>query len=228
MENNKPFYNVYDGTQENNTQGGPSRTMNVNGIRNSDWFITLFGDGHQPAVDPTDPDIVYSEWQKGNLVRHDRKTGENIYIKPQPEADEQADRFNWDSPILVSPHSPTRLYFASQRVWRSDNRGDSWTPISDDLTRNQERLSLPIMGSTQGWDEPWDIYAMSTYNTITSISESPLQEGLIYVGTDDGQIAVTEDGGASWRRMEVGRMPGVPATAFVNDVKADLHDADVA
>ncbi len=106
-----PFYNLYGGTQDNNTQGGPSRTTNKNGIRNSDWFITLFGDGHQPAVDPTNPDIIYSESQIGNLFRFDRKTGEQIYIQPQPDADEENERFNWDSPILISPHDPARLYF---------------------------------------------------------------------------------------------------------------------
>ena len=86
VDYDEPFYNVYGGTQDNNTQGGPSRTDNVNGIRNSDWFITLFGDGHQPAIDPTNPDIVYSEWQQGNLVRYDRTTGEIVYIQPQPGA----------------------------------------------------------------------------------------------------------------------------------------------
>ena len=92
VDYDEPFYNVYGGTQDNNTQGGPSRTDNVNGIRNSDWFITVFADGHQPAIDPTNPDIVYSEWQEGNLVRHDRKTGEIVYIQPQPDKGEPRDR----------------------------------------------------------------------------------------------------------------------------------------
>ena len=109
VDYDEPFYNIYGGTQDNSTQGGPSRTDNVNGIRNSDWFITVFADGHQPAVDPTNPDIVYSEWQQGNLVRYDRKSGEIVYIQPQPGADEETDRFNWDAPILISPHNPARL-----------------------------------------------------------------------------------------------------------------------
>jgi hypothetical protein len=226
VDDGEPFYNIYGGTQDNNTQGGPSRTDNVHGIRNADWFITLFGDGHQPATEPGNPDIMYSEWQQGNLVRVDRTTGEIIYIQPQPEADEDYERFNWDAPILVSPHSPARLYFASQRVWRSDDRGDSWTAISTDLTRDQERIALPIMDKTWSWDSPWDLLAMSNYNTITSLAESPLQEGLIYAGTDDGLIQVTEDGGKNWRRVEVGSLPDVPKTAFVNDIKADLHDAN--
>jgi len=224
VDYDQPFYNVYGGTQDNNTQGGPSRTDNVSGIRNSDWFVTLFGDGHQPAVDPTDPDIVYSEWQRGNLVRYDRRTGEVVYIQPQPEAGEPEERFNWDSPILISPHDPARLYFASQRVWRSDDRGDSWKPISGDLTRSLDRLKLPMMGRLWSWDSAWDLFAMSEYGTITSLAESPLADGLIYVGTDDGILQVSEDGGASWRRID--KLPGVPDLFFVNDVKADLHDAD--
>jgi photosystem II stability/assembly factor-like uncharacterized protein len=222
VDYDEPFYNVYGGTQDNSTQGGPSRTMNVNGIRNSDWFITLFADGHQPAVDPTDPDIVYSEWQEGNLVRYDRRTGEQVYIKPQPAADEPSDRFNWDSPILISPHDPKRLYFASQRVWRSDDRGDSWTAISGDLSHDRDRLTLPMMGRVWSIDASWDLMAMSEYGTITSLSESPLVEGLLYAGTDDGRIHVSEDGGANWRAIE--RLPGVADDYFVNDIKADLFD----
>lgn len=224
VDYDEPFYNVYGGTQDNNTQGGPSRTDNVHGIRNSDWFITVFADGHQPAVDPTDPDIVYSEWQEGNLVRFDRKTGEIIYIQPQPEAGEERDRFNWDAPILISPHDPARLYFAGQRVWRSDNRGDSWTAVSGDLTHARDRMTLPMMGRVWGFDSAWDLMAMSQYGTITSLSESPLVEGLLYVGTDDGRIQVSENGGESWRAID--KLPGVPDGFFVNDIKADLHDAD--
>ena len=200
VDDAEPFYNIYGGTQDNNSHEGPSRTDNVHGIRNADWKITLFADGHQSATEPGNPDIMYAEWQEGNLVRVDRTNGNWVYIQPQPLEGENYERYNWDSPILVSPHKPTRLYFASQRVWKSDNRGDSWTAISEDLTRNQNRLTLPIMGSTQGWDEAWDMFAMSNYNTITSLAESPKQEGLIYAGTDDGIIQITENGGESWRK----------------------------
>jgi photosystem II stability/assembly factor-like uncharacterized protein len=224
VDYDEPFYNVYGGTQDNNTQGGPSRTDNVHGIRNADWFVTLFGDGHQPAVDPTDPDIIYSHWQQGNLTRYDRKTGEMTYIQPQPAADEEGERFNWDAPILISSHDPARLYHASQRVWRTDDRGDSWRPISGDLSRDIDRLTQPMMGRVQSFDAVWDNYAMSKYSTITSLAESPLDENLIYAGTDDGLIQVTEDGGGTWRSID--RLPGVPEFFFVNDLKADLHDAD--
>ena len=226
VDDAEPFYNIYGGTQDNSTQAGPSRTNWTYGIRNSDWFLTIGNDGHQPATEPGNPDIVYSESQEGFLNRVDLTNGEILLIQPQPEAGGEFERFNWDSPILVSPHQPTRIYYASQRVWRSDNRGDSWIPISGDLTRHQERITLPIMGKTWSWDAPWDFLAMSTCNTITSLAESPLQEGLIYAGTDDGLIQVTEDGGTNWRRIEVGSLPNVPQTAFVNDIKADLFDVN--
>jgi photosystem II stability/assembly factor-like uncharacterized protein len=224
VDYDEPFYNIYGGTQDNNSQGGPSRTVNVSGILNSDWFITMFGDGHQPAVDPNNPDIVYSQWQQGNLTRFDRRTGEAIYIKPQAREGEPPDRFNWDSPILISPHDSKTLYFGTQRVWRSDDYGDSWTPISGDLTRDENRVRRPVMGRTWSYDAPRDLWAMSQFNTVTSLSESPLVEGLIYAGTDDGLIQVTENGGASWRTIS--KLPGVPNRFFVNDIKADLHDAD--
>jgi photosystem II stability/assembly factor-like uncharacterized protein len=224
VDHDEPFYNVIGGTQDNATQHGPSRTDNIHGIRSSDWRITVFGDGHQPAIDPTNPDIIYSQWQQGNLVRHDRATGEIVYIQPQPADGEETDRFNWDAPILISPHDPARLYFASQRVWRSDDRGETWEPISGDLTRNLDRLTEPMMGRVWSFDAIWDLYAMSKFGTIANISESPRQRGLIYVGTDDGLIHVTEDGGRSWRAA--GPLPDVPDFFFVNDIKADLHDPD--
>ncbi len=225
VDDSEPFYNIYGGTQDNGTHGGPSRTDKADGISNSDWRSVLGADGHQPATEPGNPNILYGEFQEGTLHRIDMITGEQIRIQPQPAEGEKRDRHNWDSPILVSPHSPTRIYVASQRVWRSDDRGDSWKTISGDLTRNQERITLPIMGKQQSWDNAWDMNAMSEYNSITSLAESPLQEGLIYAGTDDGIIQVTEDGGANWKKLEVGSIKDVPATAFVNDLRADLHDA---
>ena len=223
-----PFYNIFGGTQDNNTQGGPSQTFNRNGISNADWFVLLGGDGHQPATEPGNPDIVYAQSQQGNLHRVDRTTGEAVYIRPQNGLDEPYERFNWDAPILVSQHDPKRIYFGSQRVWRSENRGDSWNPISSDLTKNEERLALPIMGRQQSWDAAWDVYAMSTYNTITSLAESAQDENILYAGTDDGLLHATKDGGATWSTQTVDKLPDVPATAFINDIKADMFDANVA
>ncbi|MDX1577059.1 MAG: glycosyl hydrolase [Gemmatimonadota bacterium] len=224
VDDAEPFYHVFGGTQDNGSNGGPSRTDNNHGIRNADWFKTLGADGHDSATEPGNPNIIYAETQQGGLHRIDRITGDQVFIQPQAREGEGFERYNWDAPIEISPHSPTRIYFASQRVWRTDDRGDSWTPISGDLTRNQERIELPIMGGQQSWDNAWDVGAMSNYNTITSLGESPLVEGLLYAGTDDGLLQVTEDGGETWRRIEVGSIPGIPATAFVNDIKADLFD----
>ncbi len=227
VDDSEPFYNIYGGTQDNGSHGGPSRTRNEAGILNSDWWITLGADGHQSATEPGNPKITYGEFQQGVLWRVDQTTGETVFIQPQPALGEPAERFNWDAPILVSPHKPTRLYFASQRVWKSENRGDEWQAISKDLTRNQERLALPIMGGQQSWDNAWDVNAMSNYNTITSLAESPKQEGLLYAGTDDGIIQVSEDGGANWRKVELSVIKGIPTTPFVNDVRADLFDANI-
>ncbi|MCH8150086.1 MAG: glycosyl hydrolase, partial [Planctomycetes bacterium] len=224
VDNDWPFYNIVGGTQDNNTQYGPSQTKNISGIRNSDWRITIGGDGHDCAIDPKDPNIIYCESQRGFLRRYDRLSGESIDIRPQPEQGEDALRFNWDSPIHISPHSNTRLYFGSKKLHRSDDRGDSWKTISPDLSRNLDRLKLKLMGRVWSIDALWDLGAMSQFGNITSISESPLKEGLIYVGTDDGMIQVTEDGGKTWRKVE--RIFDVPEFAFVNDVKADLHDVD--
>ena len=224
VDYDEPFYHVAGGTQDNNSQYGPTRTKTNIGIRNSDWRVTIGGDGHDGAIDPKNPNIIYGESQQGFISRFDRKTGETVRIRPQPEADEEALRFNWDSPILISPHSNTRIYFGSKKLHRSDDRGDSWTTISPDLSRNRDRYTLPIMGRVWSIDAMFDLYAMSQYGNLTSISESPLQEDLIYVGTDDGLIQVTEDGGKSWRKID--KVYGVPEDSFVNDIKADLHDVD--
>ncbi|NND52385.1 MAG: glycosyl hydrolase, partial [Saprospiraceae bacterium] len=227
VDDTEPFYNVYGGTQDNGSHGGPSRTTSSDGIANADWWKTLGADGHQSATEPGNPAITYGEFQQGVLFRIDQTTREIVSIQPQPGEGEPYERFNWDAPILVSPHNPTRLYFASQRVWKSDNRGDDWTAISRDLTLNQDRISLPMYGKQQSWDNAWDVGAMSNYNTITSLAESPQQEGLIYAGTDDGIIQVTENGGSSWRKITLGSIKGLPSTPFVNDVRADLFDANV-
>ena len=228
VDDAEPFYNIYGGTQDNNTQGGPSRTFKRSGISNADWYVVLGGDGHQPATEPGNPDIIYAQSQQGYINRIDMTNGEAVSVRPQEGIDEPFERFNWDSPILVSYHDPKRLYFGTQRVWRSENRGDSWTAVSGDLTKDEERLALPIMGRTQSFDNAWDVYAMSTYNTITSLSESRIDENILYAGTDDGIIQYTKDGGVSWSKMTVDNLPDTPSSAFVNDIKADLHDTETA
>ena len=225
VNNAAPFYHIFGGTQDNGSAGGPSATDEREGIANKHWYKTLFADGHQSATDPVYNDIIYAETQQGGLHRIDLTTGEQVSIQPQAGAGEPHERFNWDAPILVSPHNPARLYFASYRVWKSESRGDDWEAISGDLTRNEDRITLPIMGRQQSWDNAWDVGAMSNYNTITSLAESPIQEGLLYAGTDDGFIQVSENGGDTWRAIPVTAL-GLPARSFVNDIKADLFDVN--
>ena len=223
VDQDTPFYNVYGGTQDNQTWGGPSRTNNDHGIRNSDWFCVLGGDGFQPRVDPNDPNIVYGSYQHGELYRYDRKSGERVEIQPQPEPGEPGSKWNWDSPLLISPFSNTRLYFASQRLYRSDDRGDSWKPVSPDLTRQIDRNKLKVMGRVWSIDAVAKNASTSFYGNIVALDESPLQEGLLYVGTDDGLIQVSENGGDTWRKVE--QVPGVGEYAYVSRVVASRFDA---
>jgi photosystem II stability/assembly factor-like uncharacterized protein len=219
-----PFYKVYGGTQDNNTLGGPARTMSVHGITNQDWSVMVGGDGFQCQVDPNDPNVVYAEFQYGGLVRYDWRTGQRVSIQPKPAPAEPPLRWNWDSPLLVSPHKNTRLYFCANRVFRSDDRGDSWTPVSGDLSRQIDRNTLPVFGKVQPPEAVFKNGSTSFYGNITAFAESPKKEGVLYAGTDDGLIQVTHDGGKEWTKVD--KFPGVPDMTFVARVIASRHDSD--
>ncbi|MEL6842959.1 MAG: glycosyl hydrolase, partial [Bacteroidota bacterium] len=225
LDNAVPFYNIVGGAQDLGTLIGPSRTMHTEGIRNQDWYVPLGADGYESLFDPEDPNIAYMEYQQGVLHRLDRRNEEVLNIQPQAAPNDPPERWNWDSPLIISPHDNERLYFGSQRVWKSGNRGDSWTPISEDLTTNTNRYELELMDRVWSVDALYDNGAMSKYATLTAISESPVEEGLLYTGSDDGLINVSEDGGETWRQGAP--LPGVPAQAFINDVEASPRDPNV-
>ncbi len=256
-----PFYNIYGGTQDNGTVGGPSRTRHRIGIRNADWGVYGGGDGMQPRVEPGNPNIVYISTQYGALLRLNKATGRSTSVRPrfsgkgkdaEPEPDGDAGqvdpspappekqpkvpaeepktskgdglRWGWDAPLIISPHSPTRLYFAANRVFKSDDRGNTWKAISPDLTRHLDPLKVPIMGKLWGKDAVSRDAFTTPLSIVTALAESPLRPGRLYVGTDDGLVQISDDDGHTWRKVE--RFPGVPPYTYVSDIFASARDAD--
>lgn len=224
VDNALPFYHVYGGMQDNGSLGAPSRTRSASGIVNSDWYVTFGGDGFRSVVDPEDPDTVYAELQYGTLVRFDKRTGERTGISPQEPKGAAPYRWNWDSPLIISPHSHTRLYYGANKLFRSDDRGNSWRAISPDLTRQIDRNRLPVMGKVWGPDAVAKNASTSFYGNTVALAESPKKDGLLYIGTDDGLIQATENGGQSWTKYE--KFPGVPDQTFVSRIAASHHDAN--
>ena len=239
VDNMLPFYNVCGGSQDNGSVCGPHRTQHSVGIRTSDWYRSGGGDGFTTRSDPSDPETTYATSQNGNVQRLDLRTGQSVSIRPRaggPGGGGDApaggrgrgggERANWDAPYIVSPHSPTRLYWGSNFLYRTDDRGDSWNRVSTDLSRNLDPVEIPIMG--KNWDPKTTVSwnrATTALSNIVSIDESPLLEGLLYVGTDDGLLQVSEDAGKTWRRVE--SFPGVPPGSYVTDVAASPRDSNV-
>ncbi len=213
LDNQKPFW-VYGGLQDNGSWAGPSGTLNQEGITNDDWFRTGGGDGFYSIVDPTDPSIIYVESQNGSVSRLELKTGERKSIKPEARTGEKRYRFDWNSPIVISAHNSRTIYFAGNRVFRSADRGNTWT-WSEDLTKDQDREKLPIMGALPDKTMLSRHDGVETFGQIVTLAESPIKEGLLYAGTDDGNLQVSRDGGRTWKNI-TDKVPGVPRNTYVS------------
>ena len=217
-DNSKPFYNIYIGTQDNNSLGGPSRTISSGGITNQDWFFTLSGDGFQTQVDWKNPNIIYSESQYGGLSRYDKLSGERLYIKPQDFAD-TAYRFDWDAALLISQHDNNRLYFGGNKLLKTTDRGSSWEVISPDLTRGVPGNLQKLMG--RSWSKD-DLTGKGNMGMIVSIAESPVDENVLYTGSGDGLIYYTRDGGSSWNKSELPE--NMPEYARIHNIIASNYN----
>lgn len=221
-DNSEPFYNVYIGTQDNNSLGGPTRTTNSAGIMNSDWFFTNGGDGFETQVDWKNPDILYAQSQNGGLVRFDKKSGENLFIKPY-EFGDTAYRFDWDAALLISQFDNKRLYFGGNILFRTDDQGSTWDEISPDLTRGTPQEMEELMGRSWSKDE---LVSKGNMAFIVTIAESPLDENKLYVGSGDGLIHFTNDGGKNWTKSNA--ISGLPTYARIHQIVASYHDISVA
>lgn len=217
-----PFYYVYGGTQDNSSLGAPSNTLYTDGISHCEWDITLGGDGFWQAVDQTNHNIIYSEYQYGNIYRYDKKSGERINIKPREAEGEFLYKWNWNTPFILSKYNPKRLYMAANYIFQSDDRGLSWKRISDDITAKMDRNSWKVMDRYWSIDGVAKDVSTSLYGTAVALAESPVKENLIFAGTDDGVLSITEDGGKTWNKIN--SFPNVPQFTYISDIEPSEFD----
>ena len=218
-DNDYPFYNVYGGAQDNGSWFGPSQT-NRRYLVNADWTYTIGGDGYLSIPDPNNPDIHYCESQYCGLRRYDRTTGNSISIKPQPTEDEEY-TWNWNTPYFISAFDSKTLYVGGNYVLKSTDMGGTWKKISKDMTRGIDQNTLPMMGKLWPPEAVAKNLSTSKFGNIFALAESPLKQGMLYVGTDDGLIWTTENDGANWTRYD--KFPGVPNMTFVNYILPSQH-----
>ena len=216
-------YNVCGGMQDNYDWCGPSAVRGSAGIANHQWTTVQGGDGFVVLQDPTNHRVAYSESQNGNMVRVDRVTGETMSVRPQAGDGAPDLRWNWDTPLVMSPHDPTVIYAAANKVFRSTDRGLSWTAISPDLTEGANRDDIVTMGIKGSDIRIAKNDGISAWPTIVSFAESPKRAGLLYAGTDDGNLAVSKDAGKTWANV-FAKVPGVPADTYVSKVAPSRFD----
>ena len=217
----QPYY-VYCGLQDNGSWAGPSATTDVTGIANDDWISLGGGDGFFVQADPKDPNTVYSNWQMDNLSRYDWRIGRSKDIRPVAPLDGPPYRFNWNSPIHISPHDSNTVYTGGNYLFRTQDRGLSWEIISPDLTTND-----PQKQKDSGGPITLDNSGAEIHCSITTIAESPVEKGVIWCGTDDGNLEVTRDRGKSWKNVAVS-LPGLPAHTWCSRVEASHFEAGTA
>ena len=225
VDGRDPYW-IYGGTQDNGTWGLPVRTYSQLGITNADVVNIAYGDGFYTIADPKDPRTIYANSQSGRTYLVDLDTREEKGIRPVPTDPKETYRFNWSTPMLISPHDNRVVFYGGNKMFRTADRGHAWQVISPDLTRNQEWKKLPIMGPERGDDTLSRDDGVSDFGTITTIAESPVTAGILYVGTDDGNVQMTSDGGKSWRDLTSRfRLPGA---RWVSRVLASRHGAATA
>jgi len=214
-------YNIYGGMQDNHSWMGPSATRHWLGILADDWKQVGFGDGMYQQPDP-ESSMLYNASQNGNIIRVDRKTGNMQGLKPFPSDSKEKYRFDWVTPLAISKHSSKKVFLGGNRLFISDNGGDSWER-TEDLSSNTNRDSLTIMGVLGADIKLSKNDGTSSYGEIISISESPLWHRVIWVGTDDGNIQVSRDGGEKWEEVS-GNITGIPVGSYVSRVLSSIRD----